>query len=39
MTKYLLFEVGFSEKRNKLLNGKEMTVNTHVVKSTEKKAI
>ena len=25
MTKYLVFEVGFTEKRNKLQNGKEMT--------------
>ena len=39
MTKYLVFEVGFSEKRNKLLNCKEMTVNTHVAKRTAKKAI
>ena len=37
MTKY--FEVGFSEKRNKLQNGKKMTVNTHVVKSMAKKVI
>ena len=39
MTKHLVFEVGFSEKRNKVLNGKEMTVNTHLVKSMAKKAI
>ena len=39
MTKYLVFEVGFSEKRNKLYNGREMTVNSHVVRSMAKKAI
>ena len=39
MTTYLVFELGFSEKRNKLQSGKEMTVYTHVVKSTAKKAI
>ena len=39
MTKFLVFEANFSEKRNKLLNGKEVTVNTRVVESTARKAI